>query len=90
MPNRETVFDEALIPLLSQIYDICEQHDIPFVATFELDPAETGVLVMGTSMLLPAHTRSVDLREFGELMDPSEPTAAEGAVAPVIPIRRER
>jgi hypothetical protein len=73
MPTREDVFDKVLQPLIAAMYEICEQHDIPFVAGFELDPSDTGIVTMGMSMFLPENTRSKDLIELGARLDVDEP-----------------
>lgn len=34
---RERIYDEQISPLMTQIIAICKEHDIPLVATFQLD-----------------------------------------------------
>ncbi len=35
--NREQAHDEKISPLMTQIIAICKEHQIPFVASFQLD-----------------------------------------------------
>jgi hypothetical protein len=46
MSNREKVYREHIMPMLHQIYAMCEEHDIQMLAAFSLDKdAETENIV---------------------------------------------
>lgn len=36
----ERIYDEQIAPLMTQIIAICQEHEIPLVATFEYEPNE--------------------------------------------------
>lgn len=39
--DAESVYDESIAPLMAQILQICKQHEIPMLATFQLNNAST-------------------------------------------------
>lgn len=36
-PTKESIYDEKINPLMAQIIGICQEHKIPFFASFTLD-----------------------------------------------------
>ena len=36
MHNKEEVYEREIRPLLDQLYDVCEEHDIPFVVSCQV------------------------------------------------------
>jgi hypothetical protein len=38
--NREKIYDEQIAPLMTEIIKIAKQHDIPMVASFQLDDVD--------------------------------------------------
>lgn len=51
--TREQIYDEQIAPLVAQFIEICQKHDIPVLASFQL-AVETeieGPLVCTTALL---------------------------------------
>src|SRR5450432_4241349 len=40
--NKEQIYDEQISPLMTQIIKICQDHEIDFIANFELGPVDEG------------------------------------------------
>lgn len=38
--DNESIYDEQIAPLMSQIIAICKRHEIPMAATFEYAPGD--------------------------------------------------
>jgi uncharacterized protein YjgD (DUF1641 family) len=36
MDDKEQIYEEKIKPLIDQIFDLSEKHDIPFLAVFEV------------------------------------------------------
>lgn len=50
--NREAIYDERISPLMTQIIAICKEHDIPMVASFQInDDRPDGDAFMCTTCL---------------------------------------
>lgn len=54
--NREAIYDEHISPLMTKIIALCKAHDIPMLASFDLDdnrddPERRGLAC--TTMILP-------------------------------------
>lgn len=54
--DAEAAYDEKIFPLMAQILDVCKQHEIPMLATFQLtnageDPTGEGNSLWCTSLL---------------------------------------
>jgi hypothetical protein len=55
MTDLEPIYDEQIAPLMTEIIRICKEHQLPMLATFQLndgDEADDGPLLC-TSTLLP-------------------------------------
>ena len=61
--KREDIYDTQIGPLMTQIIAIAQAHDIPMLATFELDDdrasKERTGLKCTTAVLLPGTSRDV-------------------------------
>ncbi|MFF2531539.1 hypothetical protein ACFVS2_21765 [Brevibacillus sp. NPDC058079] len=52
--DKERVYDEKIAPLISQILKICQEEDIPMIASFKLkDETEENGEMLCTSYILP-------------------------------------
>jgi hypothetical protein len=50
--NREAIYDEHISPLMTQIIALCKAHDIPMIATFQInDDRPDGDAFMCTTSL---------------------------------------
>lgn len=52
---REAAYDESIAPLMEQVIALCRAHNIPVVASFELDTDDEGPLYV-TTQILPEGT----------------------------------
>lgn len=48
---KETVYDERIAPLMTQIIVLCHEHKINMLATYALDPTEDGSVLRCTTSL---------------------------------------
>ena len=51
--DLEKIYDDQIVPLMTQIIKIAYQHDMPFVSSFQLTDDEDEGPLMCTSCLLP-------------------------------------
>lgn len=54
--KREIVYDDCIFPLMQRISDICDDNNIPMLATFELDvddPSEPDNPINCTTIRCP-------------------------------------
>lgn len=57
MTKREDIYDTQINPLMAQIIAICGAHDIPFVASFQInDERPDGEGLLCTSANAPSDT----------------------------------
>lgn len=50
---RERVYDEEFSPLVRQLIALSKKHNIPMVASWELDKRDDGVEMLCTTLILP-------------------------------------
>ncbi len=70
--SREAVYDEKIAPLMAQIIALCQEHDIPILASFELDDgrdADEREHRGCTTRILPANA-SPGLIRAGQIIHP--------------------
>lgn len=58
--NKEQVYDEKISPLMKQIIDICQEHNIGMIADFEIPNDEDSDLCCTTG--LPGENDQVSRR----------------------------
>lgn len=56
--NKEQVYDERISPLMSAIIEICEVHDITFIASFSI-PTDEKPALMCSTMVIDDHTPQI-------------------------------
>ncbi len=57
--TREEIYDDKIFPLMKQIIDVCKEHDIPLVASFQLnDDRLEGDMFACTTAVLPKDTHA--------------------------------
>lgn len=74
---REAIYDATISPLMSQIIALCKQHDIPMVASFDLDDDRDDRDRMGlkcTTAILPKNASKLLRRAHDAILD--EPSFA--------------
>ena len=72
--DKESVYDELISPLMTQIIAICKEHQIPLVAQFQYaDTAEDGPAYCTTT--LPFPNASEELRTIAAHMKPQPAVA---------------
>lgn len=55
--SNEQVYDEQISPLMAQIIKLCKEHDVPFIALFQLtDKNDTDGELFCNSCSLPEGT----------------------------------
>ena len=71
MKDLESVYDAEIAPLMKQIIDIAKEHDMPFVACFQLNDgtAEHTTPLLCTSAQLPVGCE-IELRRAYEHVGP--------------------
>jgi hypothetical protein len=74
---RETIYDEQISPLMTQIIAICKENKIPVVASFELDIEEghppNDPLMCTTSLLFEGEVHSKSLPKMHAAAYPPHP-----------------
>lgn len=53
MATREDAYDEHIAPLMTKIIEACQKHDIPMVASFQLDQDREVPDFFCTTAILP-------------------------------------
>lgn len=69
---RERAYDELIAPLMTQIIEVCKDHDIPVASQFELDAGDDGEPIYCTTLITkPEHSEHI--RQIGRDMRPKRP-----------------
>jgi hypothetical protein len=50
-PDSESVYDEQIAPLMTQIIAICREHRIPMLASFHIGAEDDGIDFMCTTAI---------------------------------------
>lgn len=67
---RETAYDDKIYPLMTQIIAICKEHDIPLLASFELDPDEEAGPMLCTTIVPGKGFESGSHRQAAAILQP--------------------
>lgn len=59
--NKEQVYDEKIVPLMQQIIEVCQEHNIGMIADFEIPDDEDSDL-WGCTSVLPGENDQVSRR----------------------------
>lgn len=43
MATREEVYDAEIFPLMGKVLELCQEHKIPMIASFVLEPGRPGL-----------------------------------------------
>ena len=63
--NKEQVYNEKIAPLIKQVFEICEQHDIGMLAVFSIPTNENPTLACTTFIAGQNDKRGLgDVKEF--------------------------
>ena len=68
--DREAMYDEHISPLMTEIIALCKEHDIPVVASFDLQCDDDPGL-MCTTAILPDHAQDCLVRALRIMREPS-------------------
>lgn len=70
--DLKAVYDEQINPLMAQIIKICNEHNMPFVASFQYGHSEEEGAAFCSSAMLPLKQRPVadELQQAFEIIKP--------------------
>lgn len=61
--NKEQVYDEKIVPLMQQIIEVCQEHNIGMIADFEIpDDEDSDLWGWGCTSVLPSENDQVSRR----------------------------
>lgn len=79
--DKESVYDEQISPLMTQIIAICKEHNIPMVAQFQYaDTEDNGPAYVTTSLPIKDYA-SDHIREMGRRLQPPRPICIAETIA---------
>ena len=57
--TKEEIYDDQINPLMARIINVCKEHNIPFIASFQLTGEDTEEVIFCNSSLLPDGSSAV-------------------------------
>jgi isochorismate hydrolase len=71
--DEEKVYDEKIAPLMTQIINVCKEHEIPIVCTFQYGWSEEDDALLCTTVLTQFERTSAAMRALAKRHGPSHP-----------------
>ena len=65
--DHEDVFDTMILPMLKTIVNICDEHDIPMVASFQFAVEGTEARLC-TSVILPTERANEQIAQAAKIL----------------------
>lgn len=71
--DKEAVYDDLISPLMARIIEICKEHEIPFVAQFQIGDSEEDGPLFCTSAMASFERTCPHIRDLARRVAPIAP-----------------